>query len=498
MKKRRKKTTNNTLGGWFTKRFFIVYSITMAEKISVIPLKKIIDSGSRYAEILLREASPVICVNRAAGKNRVMNFKALYDNNNRFWLQAGSWEYFLKNEDFAKLRQRLQALASSLDRQPEPAPKEEEPPDEVGSLVDPGFGQEYAAVSAMTGPERVEHIKEGKNRLDELIAAKSKDHELLSKALVDTTRDAALINRAALLEAMQAADEEAKRRTLALVDSTQDMVKSSVRLISENIFSDDLVKTLVEKSNGTVIRHMTRVFLDGVAFLSYYNKLVSTSSIINKIRISFDKTYKKYYRGLLPHVHADDITMEKVFYKGMRAVREEEFCNWATGFLIHDIGKASAVEYHEGDAAYNRDIVVEHVKIGYTAVMNKTNYPREAGLITGYHHEYYGDPSGYGYFRSYLERYKKLRPDAALEACISYELEPMMDYHALAYFPAKILEIIDVYDSVADPNRKYRKALSPEEALAMLKDEFIEKHLKIDVILYDIFAGFVRHKLAKK
>jgi HD-GYP domain-containing protein (c-di-GMP phosphodiesterase class II) len=182
----------------------------------------------------------------------------------------------------------------------------------------------------------------------------------------------------------------------------------------------------------------------------------------------------------------------------MRAIREQELSNWATGFLIHDIGKASAVEYHEGESAYDRDIVVEHVKVGYTAVMNKTNYPRDAGLITGYHHEYYGDPAGYGYFRSYLEQYKKLRPDARQEACVAYELEPMMDYQALAYFPAKILEIIDVYDSLTDSNRKYRKALSPEEALAMLREEFIDKHPKIDIILYDLFADFVRRKLAKK
>jgi HD-GYP domain-containing protein (c-di-GMP phosphodiesterase class II) len=73
----------------------------------------------------------------------------------------------------------------------------------------------------------------------------------------------------------------------------------------------------------------------------------------------------------------------------------------------------------------------------------------------------------------------------------------MMDYQALAYFPAKILEIIDVYDSVTDPGRKYRKALTPEEALAMMREEFIEKHLKIDVILFDLFVYFVKIKLAK-
>jgi hypothetical protein len=252
--------------------------------------------------------------------------------------------------------------------------------------------------------------------------------------------------------------------------------------------------TLVAKSNGTVIQHMTRVFLNGLAFLAYYNDVVSTSSLINKMRVSFEKKYREFYRGLLPHVRAEDLTLERVFCKGMKAIPENDFLNWATGFLIHDIGKAAAVEYHEGEAAYNRDIVVEHVKVGYTSVMHKTNYPRDAALITGYHHEYYGDPGGYGYFRAYLSRYKKENPDARQDYCISYELEPMIDYHALAYFPAKVLEIIDVYDSVTDPNRKYRKAMSAEEALAMMREEFVEKHRKIDIILFDIFSSFVREK----
>jgi hypothetical protein len=469
----------------------------MSEKISVVPLGKVLASNSGYIDILLKEAMPVVCANRTTGKTRAMNFKALFDNNNRFWLQSGSWEYYLTSADFAKLKERAQAVRPVSAGAAPAEPVYEEPAAE-DKLVDPGFGKEYAAISSMTAAERVEHVNEGKSRLDELITSKSKDREAITGALVDTTRDAALINRATLLEAMQAGDEEARRRTQALVSSTLDMVKSSTQLVSENIFNDDLMNTLVMKSNGTVIQHMTRVFLNGVAFLSYYNNLVSSSSIINKIRIAFEKKYKKYYRTLLPHLHADDITVERVFYKGMRALREQEFANWATGFLIHDIGKASAVEYHEGEAAYNRDIVIDHVKVGYTAVMNKTSYPREAGLITGYHHEYYGDPAGYGYFRSYLEQYKKMKPDLIQESCISYEMEPMMDYQSLAFFPAKILEIIDIYDSVTDPNRKYRKALSPEEALAMLRDEFIEKHFKIDIILYDLFADFVRQKLVKK
>jgi HD-GYP domain-containing protein (c-di-GMP phosphodiesterase class II) len=182
----------------------------------------------------------------------------------------------------------------------------------------------------------------------------------------------------------------------------------------------------------------------------------------------------------------------------MRSISPEFFSKWAVGFLVHDIGKAAAVQYHEGESAYNRSIVVEHVKVGYSSIANKTNYPREASLITGYHHEYYGDPYGYGYFRIYLEQHKKANPNAKQDYIITYEIDPIISYQAIAYFPAKVLEIIDIYDSLTDANRLYRKAKTSEEALAMMREEFIDKHLRIDPILFDIFVSFTREKQRKQ
>jgi hypothetical protein len=68
----------------------------MAEKVSVVPLDKAPASHSGYIGVLLREAVPALCVNRTTGKSRMMNFKALFDNNNRFRLQSGGvWKYYL-------------------------------------------------------------------------------------------------------------------------------------------------------------------------------------------------------------------------------------------------------------------------------------------------------------------------------------------------------------------------------------------------------------------
>jgi len=472
----------------------------------MVPLSIILppngDNNRKYIDIITSEEIPVLCVNLDGNKKRLMPFNVLYDNHKLFWLQDGNWEYFFNGEGIDKLSEKASVKPSDWTvkkqqlQKPKPAaPKPKVEEEELEELeVEKGYGSEYKTFAEMTTTEKVTCLNNDKQRLNDLLADKNKDVAVVTEALVDTAKDAALINHAALEDAIRLADGEAKKLTQELVDTTSEMVKSSAQLMSEDVFNNDLMNTLVEKSNGTIVQHMTRVYLNGISFLTYYNNLVSTSSAIQKLRINFAAKYRKFYSGLLPHVDADNINLERVFYGGMRAITPDLYFKWAVGFLIHDIGKASAVEYHEGESSYDRNIVIDHVKQGYKSIMTKTNYPMEASLITGYHHEYYGNSAGYGYFRAYLQQYKKQNPDAKQDYCITYELEPILDYQALAYFPAKVLEIIDVYDSVTDPNRVYRKPMKPIEALDMMREEFVERHRKIDPILFDIFDTFIREK----
>ena len=453
-------------------------------------LRKVITSDKHYIDACLVEDISVVCVNKETKKNKSMPFKVMYDNNNLFWLRNETYEYYLSNEDITKLQERLAKFNSQWG--PSVIIKSDRPamPEVVNNTDDSGWGKGHADFALLTENERMERMKACKDRLDALIAQKPRQEQLITEALVETTRDVVLHNHAAIMNAMNLSEEKAKEQTKNMVESTRDLVKMSSQLISTNIFNDDLMNTLVSKSNGTIIQHMTRTYLEGLAFLTYYNNLVSSSSIIKKLRIAFNEKYLSFYQSLLPHVHPEDITLEKVFLGGMRAIPAITFYDWATGFLLHDIGKAAAVEYHEGELSYNHDIVMEHVKVGYTAIMNKTNYAEDTGLITGYHHEYYGDPSGYGFFRIGLEQYKKQNPHARQDFCIAYDVKPMKEYAALGYFPAKLLEIIDVFDALTDPNRKYRKALTRKEAFVMMREEFINKHQKIDLILFDLFSKF--------
>jgi HD-GYP domain-containing protein (c-di-GMP phosphodiesterase class II) len=480
----------------------------MTTKNNVIPLSGVIELpegagvNKLYIDIIIEEDIPILCINTKSEKERRMPFKVLFDNNNSFWQQDEKWDYYIEDDGLEKLKKKAVAktgiwdfdrLRSGKNNDKKTADKDDKSGVEDLEVVI-AYGGDYKQFAEMTTEEKVEYLNNHKQKLNNMLSNKIRDMEVVTEALVDTAKDAALINHAALEEAIRLADDEAKKVTQELVNSTNEMVKSSAQLISEDIFNNELMNTLVEKSNGTIVQHMTRVYLNGIAFLSYYNNLVSTSSAIQKLRISFASKYQDFYHALLPHINKEDIILERVFYGGMRAIPPDLYFKWAVGFLIHDVGKAAAVEYHEGEASYDRNIVIDHVKQGYKSIMTKTNYPMEASLITGYHHEYYGDSAGYGYFRAFLQQYKKANPDARQDYCITYELQPILDYHALAYFTAKVLEIIDVYDSITDPNRVYRKAMTPEEALTMMREEFIEKHPKIDVILFDIFDAFIREK----
>jgi len=480
----------------------------MADKEVTILLSKVLKAqgvkNKKTIEVMLDDDIPVICLKKASKTKKIMPFKALYDSNENFWNQDSSWEYSITGESLDKVKKgvidRNGSWVDDIQDIEQPAKKEDKKKTKAKDEnleeleVDVGYGNEYKVFAGMTTPEKVNHLNKHKQRLNELLAYKDKDVNAITEALVDTTKDAALINQTTLTDAIRLADDEAKKMTQDIVDSTHEMVKSSAQLLSADVFNNELMNTLVKKSNGTIVQHMTRTYIQGIAFLSYYNNLVSTSSAIQKLRISFQSKYRDFYHFVLPHIDLDDLSLERVFFGGMRAIPPDHYFKWAVGFLIHDIGKAAAVEYHEGEASYDRNIVIDHVKQGYKSVMNKTNYPMEASIIIGYHHEYYGDPSGYGYFRAYLQQYKKQNPEAKQDYCISYDLEPVLDYQVLAYFPAKVLEIIDVYDSVTDPNRIYRKAMAPDDAIAMMREQFVEKNHKIDIILFDIFESFIKEK----
>ena len=464
----------------------------MLEKEATIPLSKVLllpdgkGINKAYIDIMLGEEIPVLCVNHSQHVQKLIPFKQLYSSDVSFWQKEDVWEHYLTGYGLNKLEERARAIVGSLQKSETEKNKQK--------IDEDAFGSEYNAVAKMSKEDKVEKLSKESMWLNELIIKKSRDQMAITEAISKTTKDTVMINHTVLKEIIFFADDQAKAFSKDVVIYTSEIVRSSAKLLSENVFSEGLMKTIAEKSKGTVLQHIIRVYLNGVAFLAYFNNAVSLSSTIMKIRNSFTLKYRKFYQALLPHIDSYNLNIDQIFMGGLKIISPEMFFKWSVGFLIHDIGKASDIQYHEGGDAYDREKVVAHVMVGYDSITKKTNYPKEAGLIVGYHHEYYGDPDGYGPYRNDLQEYKSQVADVEQDYCITYELDSILDFKALAYFPAKVLEIIDVYDSLTDPRRIYRKPLSSEEALDLITREFIIKRRKIDPILFDIFTDFIRDK----
>ncbi|MFO7849088.1 MAG: metal-dependent phosphohydrolase [Spirochaetia bacterium] len=475
---------------------------------SLISVKEALQKDRRLHKHLILQEEPVYCIQKKTNKKKKVSFRALTDNNPKFWTTPGSWSfYFLSSSiDQAleeiqqndaditnKISQRQKTLMELSEKGglKEEVPQSEDLSDVntavAGDIPPANFSKDYEYIRSLSPDEKNKLIFKNTHVLNTLLADPNRNEEEVEEALSDSTKDATLANKTIMEEALKMGDAEAKEFTRDIVARTKEMIKSSTSLIDETVLKDELFNSIMEKSNGTVVQHMTRTYLRSVSFLLFYNNKLLKTSFANKIRGQFPAKYRDYYWKLLPHFHKEDVVLERVFQSGLQAISTEQVHNFATGFLVHDVGKAKDIEYHEGNAAYDRKKVVDHIRQGYTAVMHKTDYPPQAGLITGYHHEYYGHPSGYGFHRALYLRHKQKNPKFLPGYCISYTLEGILAFQALAYFPAKILEIIDIFDALTDPNRAYRSPLSKDEALNLMQEQFIDENLKIDPILFHIF-----------
>ncbi len=489
-----------------------------------VPLIDVVRHDPRALQYMASKGFVVIARQKRSGKTRQVPLRSLLLNNPNFFRINTSYDYLVSEESAREIERVFPPdtgaknhTASAIAKKSPTASKDAEsekasnsktaegrsshsdaasqqPAQASGPVKPPNFGRDYERIAAMDPFKRSELIGNHGNALKELTRSLQADPKTVSEALTNATAETALANKATVQEALRMSNAEAQRYSASMVAATESIMDSTALLLDSNLYNEELLSHAAQISNGTVIQHMTRVFLMGFSFLLYYNYEYNNCSLASKVRGQFNRKYKQYYRQLLPHLEAHEISLQNVFYGGMRPLTMEEIRTFAMGFLVHDIGKAEDIEYHEGEEGYDYETVARHVAVGYKAVMEKTVYPRQAALITGYHHEYYGAPSGYGYFRELLQKYKTMNPEAKIDHVMSYEMEPLIDYQVLAYFPAKVLEIIDVFDSLTDPQRLYRTALKPQEAIDMLHKEFVSTHFKVDPILLDLFERFANER----
>ena len=194
----------------------------MPNKEMIIPLSRVLshpDKGGvnkAYIDIILNEEIPIICVNKGAHKKRLMPFKVLHDNKENFWQQGGSWDYYLSQENIDKIKEKASVKPGDWDMDRSLLLKKNENVEELQSAgdeaaEDDGFGNGYKEFAVMSTDQRIDYLNDCKKRLNELGQQKPKNEVAITEALVDTTRDAAIINHATIEEAIRLGDNEAKK-----------------------------------------------------------------------------------------------------------------------------------------------------------------------------------------------------------------------------------------------------------------------------------------------
>lgn len=369
------------------------------------------------------------------------------------------------------------------------------------------MGKRISEISKMTYKEKVSTIESYNTELKKIVV----DEEVginkhTAQQIVNVGNDVGLIAKVTMFESIQKikgeeiTQEQAKIENQEITETTTNLVTTIVDMLSKNTETQKVFDELRNYSNGGVMSHSNRVFISYVNFMAFYNNLINRRHLVHKIRTSYTNKYKKFYEQVEAMFSKDNIrknlaTVEDCIDKGIKIIEEREMNLYSVGALLHDIGKVKDLDYFEGANGRDYERIKKHLFNSYALVSQTSEYPLEVILTVALHHEYYG--LGYGPY-DHLYKLKLAKdPHFQIQRIMTYDAKAIDECEAFAYFPAKMLEIIDVYDALIDPARKYRggKTFTPEEALNIMREDFVEKHVKLDPILYDVFVEFLSNSI---
>ena len=365
-------------------------------------------------------------------------------------------------------------------------------------------------IGKMTYQDKLSIIETYNKELKEVkVDEKTKINRNTAQQIVNAGNDVGLIAKVTMFESMkkikdnEITQDQAKIENQEITETTSSLVTTIVNMLSFNTETQKVFTELRNYSDGGVMAHSNRVFISYVNFLTFYNNLIKRRHLVYNIRTVYEKVYRKFYDKVVETIGGkykiyDNLkTVEDCIDQGIKSVEEQEMYSYSVGALLHDVGKVKDLDYFEGADGRDYERIKKHLFNSYKLVSQTSEYPLEVILTVALHHEYYG--LGYGPYEKLhkmkIEKYQGFQ----IQRIMSYNAKAIDDCEAFSYFPAKMLEIIDVYDALMDPARKYRggKTFTPEEALNIMREDFIEKQVKLDPILYDVFVEFLSNSIEK-
>ena len=272
-------------------------------------------------------------------------------------------------------------------------------------------------------------------------------------------------------------DVNSLSKILQLLISEIAMIISAKEYETDNMFNN--FNTL---KSDTTIGHSIRIFIMIIEAVNFFNKKLNQGAA-NKMRIDFKKTYYKYSERIYQRYNLinEVNTLDSNVKLGVRKIENNTISEIAISVLMHDIALDKEKDYIpiQSEEKDNHSIK----DYGFAKYFMRGN--EGVALAVSLHHEYYSH--GYGLFTELYKAVLRRNPNHKIEYIVSYDYKDILTLQSLTYLPAKMLEVIDVYDTLTKNMKK-----TPKEAIFFMTENFLEKDIMLDPIMTDVFIEYLK------
>lgn len=266
------------------------------------------------------------------------------------------------------------------------------------------------------------------------------------------------------------------------------IMNSIVTYLEKEYFSIDMFDNLDLLNDSNILSHSNRVCILMIEFLYFYNNIFN-KGLSNKLRQDYKNKYLEYYKYLFNkyNITTGMEKLERVYKLGIRKFTSSEITYYATGAFYHDVAMLNMVDFiPTDDFIKDGDFKDFHTPKAYYFLKYVLNQKDEVSLVAGLHHECYG--YGNGVLKNFLDK-KSNDPKHKIDFIMTFEPEDIINADAFAYFPAKMFEVADIYDTLTFIEGSRNKNI--QDIVMYMKKEFIDNKIAIDPIAFDLFKQFL-------
>ncbi|MDC7222954.1 MAG: hypothetical protein PQJ60_04385 [Spirochaetales bacterium] len=250
----------------------------------------------------------------------------------------------------------------------------------------------------------------------------------------------------------------------------------TILAISEAIGkNEDTMKVFSQTSDfrqSDTVAHCCRVFHMYSDLLYYYHNIVSKKDsrreLIDSIESKCDEYYR-FYHSFIPHKRMTQVS--DVFHGSLPFLSKEEITTLSLAAAYHDLGKVVRLDYYESDAPRDSTLIEQHPYEIFDMLALMPD-DRKVALTASMHHEMYG--GGYGPYATLGGTFFATHPDQNINYVITNDIDPVLqekEIYVPGYFPAKFLEICDIYDALHN-KRGYKTAKPVSSVLTIMAEDF--------------------------